>query len=200
MALNVCMCGSVCLSQIKNNNLTQYLTNTLSSTNDTIITPRNLFLTHTHLALLLLFFSPIFLPVLHAPMCFDYWLCVFVCVVSVYLEMEQDGHFCREGGGSITDGPCQISVHLALFLSKFSRTHMKTRRFMFGILSRLQLHFDKNTYMCTWESLACCTHKLSHAFTLWRSECSEIHLDTHRCTVQQDTVDMDSCCVFWLPI
>ena len=53
-------------------------------------------------------------------------MCVCVCVcVCVYLEIEQGGHFFW-GGRRITDGPCQISVHLALFLSNFPHTHENT--------------------------------------------------------------------------
>lgn len=142
MALKVCMCGSVCLSQIKYNNLTQYLTNKISSTTDTIITPRNLFLTHTHLALLLLsFFSPPFLPVLHAPMCFDYWLCV--CVFGngagwALLWGEEEG----------SQMGLVKSLYIWLCSCPSLRTHTKTSGFMFGILSLSRSCFCKNTYMC----------------------------------------------------
>lgn len=115
MKTRVCVC--VCL--IKHRNLSQYLTNTILSSTDTVIT--SWYLPFSLIPIWLCFFLPLFLPVLHAPLCSDYWLCVCVCV---YLEIKQVGHFFG-GGERITDGPCQISVHLALFLSSFPHTHLR---------------------------------------------------------------------------
>lgn len=123
--------------QIKHKNLSQYLTNAISSGTEPFsylgISPS---LSYPSGFASRCLSSFLFLPVLHAPLSFDYWLvCVIVCV---YLEIEQDGHLLGER--RITDGPCQISVHLALFLSNIPHTHKHTHRNMHLRIYRYTLH------------------------------------------------------------
>lgn len=91
-----CVCTR--LSLIKCKTLSQYWNNTTSRSTDISITFWYLFFSLIPIWPCSCCLSSIlFLPVLHAPLCFDYWL--NVCVggwgvrMCVYLEIEQNGHF-----------------------------------------------------------------------------------------------------------
>lgn len=106
------------------------------------------------------------------------WVCVCVCV-CVLLEIEQGGHFFGgEGWRTITDGPCQISVHLALFLSNFfyfQNTHM----LLDGVRRCLIPDQIYTSLLISSDSIHACNARTYRAIMNLRPQSLSPHIDTH---------------------
>jgi len=126
---NVCECGSVhvCLSLIKCKNVSQYLTNTISRNADTIIA--SWYLSFSLIPIWLCALSFFLSYTLH---------CVLItgCMCMCVSVLRNRAGWTFLGGRRITDGPCQISVHLASFLYKSSKHTTHTYMYMLCMLSK----------------------------------------------------------------